>query len=220
MINLKPIGNYLHTKKYYFTASIPYIYPPSLVLSMYIIICNKNVGYEIWYGYWVFINFIHNTIHEHDSSRDGHPPCLLQCRRCVQLLRLLLFHRRQEPPLQPCCRPTIIELDRHASGSAILAALCQLSGETRQPLPAVFVGGKLLGGVEILLAKHINGALIPLLKEAGALWLWLFILFFSCFSACSRKKHINILYVRFLQKKKIIICKICNATLLFRISGN
>jgi len=105
MINLKPIGNYLHTKKYYFTASIPYIYPPSLVLSMYIIICNKNVGYEIWYGYWVFINFIHNTIHEHDSSRDGHPPCLLQCRRCVQLLRLLLFHRRQEPPLQPCCRP-------------------------------------------------------------------------------------------------------------------
>jgi len=67
--------------------------------------------------------------------------------------------------------PTVIELDQHASGSTMLTALCQLSGETRQPLPAVFVGGKLLGGVEILLAKHINGALIPLLKEAGALWL-------------------------------------------------
>ncbi|RHN42416.1 putative oxidoreductase [Medicago truncatula] len=67
--------------------------------------------------------------------------------------------------------PTVIELDRHASGSAILAALYQLSGDTRQPLPAVFVCGKFLGGVEILLAKHINGALIHLLKEARALWL-------------------------------------------------
>jgi hypothetical protein len=26
--------------------------------------------------------------------------------------------------------------------------------------------------VETLLATHINGTLIPLLKEAGALWLW------------------------------------------------
>ncbi|KAK2384034.1 glutaredoxin-C9 [Trifolium repens] len=67
--------------------------------------------------------------------------------------------------------PTVVELDRHDAGSAIHAVLRQLCGETRQPLPAVFVGGKFYGGVETLLANHINGTLIPLLKEAGALWL-------------------------------------------------
>jgi glutaredoxin 3 len=67
--------------------------------------------------------------------------------------------------------PTVVELDLHDAGSAIHAALLQLCGETRQPLPAVFIGGKFYGGVETLLATHINGTLIPLLKEAGALWL-------------------------------------------------
>ncbi|CAJ2677654.1 glutaredoxin-C9 [Trifolium pratense] len=67
--------------------------------------------------------------------------------------------------------PTVIELDVHDYGSSIHAALCQLCGETRQPLPAVFVGGKFYGGVQTLLADHINGTLIPLLKDAGGLWL-------------------------------------------------
>ena len=66
--------------------------------------------------------------------------------------------------------PTIIELDEHAAGLTIQAVLCQISG-TIQPVPAVFIGGKLLGGVQTLLATHINGGLIPLLKEARALWL-------------------------------------------------
>ncbi|XP_072067064.1 glutaredoxin-C9-like [Arachis hypogaea] len=66
--------------------------------------------------------------------------------------------------------PTIVELDEHASGQAMEAALYQLSG-TLQPVLAVFVGGKFLGGVQTLMASHINGSLIPLLKEAGALWL-------------------------------------------------
>lgn len=37
--------------------------------------------------------------------------------------------------------------------------------------PAVFIGGKLFGGLERLMATHISGELVPLLKEAGALWL-------------------------------------------------
>ncbi|KAK7319113.1 hypothetical protein RJT34_03826 [Clitoria ternatea] len=64
--------------------------------------------------------------------------------------------------------PTVVELDHHAAGPAIHAVLYQLSGEQ---LPAVFVGGKFLGGVQTLMASHINGTLIPLLKQAGALWL-------------------------------------------------
>ncbi|KAL2343404.1 hypothetical protein Fmac_004689 [Flemingia macrophylla] len=66
--------------------------------------------------------------------------------------------------------PTVVELDRHAAGTAIHALLFQLSGP-QQPLPAVFVGGKFLGGVQTLVATHIKGTLIPLLKQEGALWL-------------------------------------------------
>ncbi|XP_027348342.1 glutaredoxin-C9-like [Abrus precatorius] len=37
--------------------------------------------------------------------------------------------------------------------------------------PAVFVGGKLFGGLERVVATHISGELVPILKDAGALWL-------------------------------------------------
>ncbi|XP_020224364.1 glutaredoxin-C9 [Cajanus cajan] len=37
--------------------------------------------------------------------------------------------------------------------------------------PAVFIGGKLFGGLDRVMATHISGELVPVLKEAGALWL-------------------------------------------------
>ncbi|XP_075515301.1 glutaredoxin-C9-like [Primulina tabacum] len=40
-----------------------------------------------------------------------------------------------------------------------------------QPFPVVFVRGKFLGGIEAVLAQRVSGALAPLLKDAGALWL-------------------------------------------------
>lgn len=69
--------------------------------------------------------------------------------------------------------PTIVELDELdiGGGGDMEAALGELVEEGHQALPAIFVGGKFLGGVETLMACHINGALVPLLKEAGALWL-------------------------------------------------
>ncbi|PIN10690.1 Glutaredoxin [Handroanthus impetiginosus] len=70
--------------------------------------------------------------------------------------------------------PTIVELDRDAAGGEIHALLFRLHGirRQRQPVvPAVFVGGKFLGGIETVMACHINGTLVPLLKDAGALWL-------------------------------------------------
>ncbi|KAH7681630.1 Glutaredoxin and related proteins protein [Dioscorea alata] len=35
----------------------------------------------------------------------------------------------------------------------------------------VFIGGKLLGGLDRLIAIHVTGKLIPMLKAAGAIWL-------------------------------------------------
>ncbi|OIV92014.1 hypothetical protein TanjilG_20944 [Lupinus angustifolius] len=37
--------------------------------------------------------------------------------------------------------------------------------------PVVFIGGKLFGGLDRLMATHISGELVPMLKEVGALWL-------------------------------------------------
>ncbi|KAM7277072.1 hypothetical protein ACFE04_018938 [Oxalis oulophora] len=37
--------------------------------------------------------------------------------------------------------------------------------------PVVFIGGELFGGLDKVMATHISGELVPLLKQAGALWL-------------------------------------------------
>ncbi|RVW89925.1 hypothetical protein VitviT2T_015465 [Vitis vinifera] len=66
--------------------------------------------------------------------------------------------------------PTIVELDKEKYGSEMQSVLYQLAGG-QHSVPAVFVGGKFLGGIETLMSCHINGTLVPLLKAAGALWL-------------------------------------------------
>ncbi|XP_058090919.1 glutaredoxin-C9-like [Magnolia sinica] len=67
--------------------------------------------------------------------------------------------------------PTIYELDEEKGGREIQAVLYQVMGNGQQSMPAVFVGGKLVGGLENVMSSHINGTFVPLLKEAGALWL-------------------------------------------------
>lgn len=66
--------------------------------------------------------------------------------------------------------PAVHELDLDPLGNELERALsCLLGGGTA--LPVVFVGGKLVGAMDRVMASHINGTLVPLLKEAGALWL-------------------------------------------------
>ncbi|GAB2297756.1 Glutaredoxin-C3 [Dionaea muscipula] len=66
--------------------------------------------------------------------------------------------------------PTVYELDQDPRGREIERALMWLLGNS-PPVPVVFIGGKLIGAVDRVMASHINGTLVPLLKEAGALWL-------------------------------------------------
>lgn len=66
--------------------------------------------------------------------------------------------------------PTVYELDEDPAGKEVEKALMRLLG-TPTPLPVVFVGGKLVGAMDRVMATHISGNLVPLLKEAGALWL-------------------------------------------------
>ncbi|CAN0929186.1 GRXC8 [Linum grandiflorum] len=77
--------------------------------------------------------------------------------------------------------PNVIELDTHPRGRELERALLRLHDVTNSggygggggssAVPLVFIGGKLIGAMEKVMASHINGTLVPLLKEAGALWL-------------------------------------------------
>ncbi|XP_072950516.1 glutaredoxin-C3-like [Typha angustifolia] len=68
--------------------------------------------------------------------------------------------------------PTVYELDEDPRGRDMERALARLVGAAGPPpLPVVFIGGKLVGAMDMVMASHINGTLVPLLKEAGALWL-------------------------------------------------
>ncbi|KAL9257010.1 Glutaredoxin-C8-like protein [Drosera capensis] len=68
--------------------------------------------------------------------------------------------------------PTVYELDQdpRGGGKEIERALIRLLG-TSQVVPVVFIGGKMVGSMDRVMASHINGTLVPLLKDAGALWL-------------------------------------------------
>ncbi|XP_020107450.1 glutaredoxin-C5-like [Ananas comosus] len=76
--------------------------------------------------------------------------------------------------------PAVHELDQDPRGAELEWALARLLGSTAAAaaanggpptLPVVFIGGKLVGAMDRVMAAHINGSLVPLLKEAGALWL-------------------------------------------------
>lgn len=78
--------------------------------------------------------------------------------------------------------PTVYELDQlvdPALSKHIERALLRIMGQSIRTSnattgvvgPVVFVGGKLLGPMDRVMASHINGSLVPLLKQAGALWL-------------------------------------------------
>lgn len=68
--------------------------------------------------------------------------------------------------------PLVVEIDAEDNNddNIIISEL----GKTvinKENLPVMFIGGKLFGGLENLMAAHINGDLVPTLRQAGALWL-------------------------------------------------
>ncbi|XXG64260.1 hypothetical protein AAC387_Pa05g2256 [Persea americana] len=68
--------------------------------------------------------------------------------------------------------PTVIELDDAEMGRARAALEVQDSAESSSSGgPAVFIGGSHVGGMEGLMALHLSGRLLPMLREAGAAWL-------------------------------------------------
>ncbi|XP_071733924.1 glutaredoxin-like [Rutidosis leptorrhynchoides] len=61
----------------------------------------------------------------------------------------------------------LYELDEESDGGEIQAALKELTGQST--VPNVFIGGKHIGGSDVVMEKHRAGQLVPLLTEAGAI---------------------------------------------------
>jgi glutaredoxin 3 len=66
---------------------------------------------------------------------------------------------------------TVYELDKEPRGKDMESALAGMVGGRNPQVPAVFIGGKLVGPTDQVMALHLGGKLVPLLREAGALWL-------------------------------------------------
>lgn len=63
------------------------------------------------------------------------------------------------------------ELDSDPRGKDMERALLKMLGGRGPAVPAVFIGGKLVGGTNRVMSLHLAGELVPMLKSAGALWL-------------------------------------------------
>ncbi|QHO50900.1 monothiol glutaredoxin-S2 [Arachis hypogaea] len=64
--------------------------------------------------------------------------------------------------------PAVHELDEIQRGRDIEQALSRFG--CNPSVPAVFIGGELVGGTNEVMSLHLNRSLIPMLKKAGALW--------------------------------------------------
>ncbi|KAL0910219.1 hypothetical protein M5K25_021176 [Dendrobium thyrsiflorum] len=62
------------------------------------------------------------------------------------------------------------ELDEEPQGREMQMALAKLTGRN-PPVPAVFIGGRLIGSTDKVMSLHLGGNLVRLLRDAGALWL-------------------------------------------------
>ncbi|PKA56457.1 Glutaredoxin-C6 [Apostasia shenzhenica] len=104
---------------------------------------------------------------------DGGEPPEKRMERMIKESPVVIFSRRS------CCmchvmrrllatvgvHPTVIELEEAEEEEAAAAAAA-----AEGLLPAVFIGGELVGGLEGLVALHLSERLVPRLREVGALW--------------------------------------------------
>ncbi|PSS01488.1 Monothiol glutaredoxin-S2 like [Actinidia chinensis var. chinensis] len=64
--------------------------------------------------------------------------------------------------------PAVHELDEIPRGREIEQVL--LSRGLSPAVPAVFIGGELVGGANEVMSLHLRRSLKPMLKSAGAIW--------------------------------------------------
>ncbi|OIV99191.1 hypothetical protein TanjilG_19687 [Lupinus angustifolius] len=67
--------------------------------------------------------------------------------------------------------PAVHEVEENDEVSVVRELEIIANDKGKVQFPVMFVDGKLFGGLDRLMATHISGELVPILKDAGALWL-------------------------------------------------
>jgi len=83
-----------------------------------------------------------------------------QCPMCHTVLSLF-------SDLSVCA--AVHEVDQDPRGREVERELARRLGRT-PPVPAVFIGGNLVGSTDRVMSLHLAGKLVPMLKAAGAIW--------------------------------------------------
>ncbi|PIN05373.1 Glutaredoxin [Handroanthus impetiginosus] len=65
--------------------------------------------------------------------------------------------------------PTVYELDELPNGQQLEKSLVAALGRLPS-FPVVFIGQELVGGDNEVMSLHVKGKLVPLLKQAKAIW--------------------------------------------------
>ncbi|KAJ8761081.1 hypothetical protein K2173_000760 [Erythroxylum novogranatense] len=109
-------------------------------------------------------NYVQNLVSENSVIVFGRRGCCM----CHVVKRLLLGLG---------VNPQVLDVDEDEE-STVASELLKISNGDKEgkmvgevQFPVVFVGGKLFGGLDRVMATHISGELVPILKDAGALWL-------------------------------------------------
>ncbi|TKY52547.1 Monothiol glutaredoxin-S6 [Spatholobus suberectus] len=64
--------------------------------------------------------------------------------------------------------PTVYELDEMPNGQQIERALLQMG--CQPSVPVVFIGQQFIGGSKRVMSLHLRNELVPMLKNARAIW--------------------------------------------------
>ncbi|KAE8767305.1 Monothiol glutaredoxin-S3 [Hordeum vulgare] len=106
-------------------------------------------------------NDVRRTVRERPVVVVGRPGC------CLALVAQHLLLRQG-------VNPAVLEVSYDADPAALIFALRSKDDNTKLitdvAFPVVFTGGRLLGGLDRLIEMHIAEELVPLLRQAGALW--------------------------------------------------
>ncbi|KAL6197205.1 hypothetical protein ACLB2K_032817 [Fragaria x ananassa] len=138
------------------------------------------------YGSWASGAHLSTLEQQHDVSVSASTTVAASVQKLVSENAVIVVGRRG------CCmshvvtrlllghgvNPTVFDVDEDDEAAVVveLRKMMTIVGDESvidnwPQFPVVFVGGKLFGGLEKVMATHISGELVPVLKEAGALWL-------------------------------------------------
>ncbi|GAB4827011.1 Glutaredoxin-C9 [Ancistrocladus abbreviatus] len=115
------------------------------------------------------------------STSSGNNGSGVQVQKIVSENAVIVFGRRgccmshvvQRLLLGLGANPAVFEVDDDAEEALLISQLRKIVGaqDVSFQFPVVFVGGEMFGGLERVMATHISGELVPILRQAGALWL-------------------------------------------------